>query len=191
MLFLKKDKKTKNTFSLVEILISLPLIALLTAFLFKQTFLISRLEKQHIQENRTLKQSIYFQKRIQKMLYSSVSHSLKIKNDGPSFGFQYDNGVNYNPEASNTVNAQLFLDHNKLVLNVSPKKSDVKNQRLIRKEFFFNHVDNVQFSYGICRDQSIIYTDKVPKNETPTLIKMVVFFENNKHTEQYLFRIEL
>ena len=136
----------KRAFSLVEVLIALPLLALLSSILLNTYFQISVWSKKE--------QAIYKEHLQERYMRVRLSHILShLVRDGKNkkpfykegiFYFKYDNGINKNPIASSTVSSTLFLREKSLYLEVFDK-----DKNLIRQEKLLDNIDEIEWQFGL------------------------------------------
>lgn len=139
--------KKRFAFTLLEIILSLPLIFLLFSFLIA-TLLSSHQHQQKLQKKeREVLQNHYFQKGLQKKL----SRVIKQKEISPDYlksdevFFSFNNGISRQKKLSGNLFAKLHLDKNSLTLSLYQKEK--KTLKKIREDELLNHVEKVHFEY--------------------------------------------
>ncbi len=134
----------RKPFILFEIIIALPLVALLLSFLVQSfSFMLS---KNHLLEQRyeIALERHYFQKRFQQIL----GRADKKKQKAPFFKersleFDFDNGLSLYEKASGKLHAHFFYDENQKELALDL----FKGHENIRHEILLTHVDAVWLEY--------------------------------------------
>ncbi len=185
----------RSSFSLLEILIALPLAGLLiTTLLTSYTSLVS-LNLKEKQASFSLQESHYFRLRFKKMLLSLEPEKRQLKPIETDLEFQYDNGVNRRPIASNEVFAKLVRKKNTLYLEVSKEvgEKNKKKKLFLREEELLSNVQNVDYEWGYLKDKEIAFQEEYSKKETPLALKIkVTFLEKPKGKlvqKNYLFEL--
>lgn len=185
MSYLVKTSRKRLTFSLLEILITLPLVSLLiTTALGSYTSLLT-LNQKHKEVSFQLQNSHYFRLRLKKMLQSVSPEELNFKTIENGISFHYNNGINRDPKASNAVVAHLVQDKNMLLLKVYKENEEIKS--LIRQEEFLVDINHIHFSWGYFRDNELVYLDALQK-ERPAALKIAAHSKESK-TKYYFFEL--
>lgn len=137
----------RRSFSLIELIIALPLVALLFTFLLKNFTATLSLNKESKELHQKALKVHYFQRRLQQIL-DRVEKG-KLKSDYFSekkLSFIFDNGMSYAPNARGRLFASLLLDQSdhKLKLNLY---SDDKMETLIRSEDMLTDIKDIKLEY--------------------------------------------
>lgn len=179
----------KSSFSLLEILIALPLMSLLMFTTIKTYTSLNALSLGHKKAAHKLKENQYFRERIKKMFSSLPSDQIKLKSNKNALEFHYDNGVNRAPFASNNVMAQLFLKQEQLTLKVY-KLDEKKKKTLIRKEVFFNDIIKAEYLWGYI-EEGVIQYFKEPKDNPALALKLNLTrkYNSKPKSETYIFEL--
>lgn len=137
------NNRRKNNFSLIEILVALPLISLLFVFLFQHHFSSLKIVHSSQKQYEKLLEKRYFNSRVNCMLHSMLKiNSLEsLKKTDHGLEFIYDNGPNKIASHSNEVLAKLFLKDNQLKLLVF--KEELSLKKSIREEILLKNVDSL------------------------------------------------
>ncbi len=181
----------RSSFSLLEILIALPLAGLLiTTLLTSYTSLIS-LNFKEKQASFILQESHYFRLRLKKMFLSLEPEKRKLKPIEKDLEFHYDNGVNRRPIASNEVLAKLVLKKNILCLQVSKEvgEKNKKKKHFLREEELLSNVQTVDYEWGYLESEKVAFQEEYLKEETPLALKMKVTFLKGSKPKNYLFEL--
>lgn len=173
-------RPNKKTFTLLEILIALPLVSLLISATLRSYTECALLSKTLHKKNEFLRESIYFNERMKKILSSQSFEKLKPSYQESRLEFEYDNGINRIPTASNTVSATLFIDQGKLILDVYKKveKKIVK----IRQELFFQEMAQFHVYWGYIKENKLVYSSELNEIEEPLALKIVLYKKINSRT---------
>lgn len=140
--------KKRHAFTLLEIILSLPLVFLLFSFLImmltastKHQYKLEALEKNVLEKH-------YFQKGLQKKL-SRVTKQKEIPVDQLKPNeviFEFDHGISKQKDLSGSLFGKLHLDENKLVLSLYKKEH--KTLKVIRNDTLLTDVKTVHFDYS-------------------------------------------
>lgn len=151
-------KRRKAAFSLVEVIVSLTLFAIvLTAIfsLYKHNSLylneLSRARKAtdalHIAQTRLSQIFTNLEMRKNRIFYTSKESSQETKN--PSLVFTFDNGIDADNHFANALLGKLFLDEKKrLCLVLWPDKEKFPHEeKTMRKEVLLENIESCQISF--------------------------------------------
>lgn len=166
-------RQKKKTFTLLELLITLPLVSFLISTTLKSYTECALLSKTLHKKNESLRESIYFSERMKKMISSISFEKLTPSFQNNRFEFEYDNGINRIPRASNTVSAALFVDEGKLILEVH--KTHEKETLKIRQEIFFQEMAEFQIYWGYIKENRLLYSQNLNEAQNPLALKIILF----------------
>ena len=185
----------RSSFSLLEILIALPLAGLLITTLLTSYTSLLTLNLKEKQTSFTLQESHYFRLRLKKMLLSLEPQKRQFNPIEKDLEFHYNNGVNKRPIASNEVLAYLVLKKNTLCLEVSKEVGDKnkKKKHFLREEELLSNVQNVDYEWGYLNGQKSAFQEEYLKKEAPLALKIKVTFLQKPKSKlvqkNYLFEL--
>lgn len=175
-------KTKKRTFTLLELLVSLPLIALLISFfLFSLKFFYFS-QKQQEQLLIAVKESFYFKYRLRKMLLSLPEKERDLQLEKDSLFFKMDHGVHIEPKASQKVKAKLFLEQGQLHLQIY-----YDDEKLLREEIYFHDILSLDYLWGYHEKNVWEYKKEVLKNQKPLSLKIKI--QKKDKEETFLFAL--
>ncbi|MCH9633227.1 MAG: hypothetical protein S4CHLAM6_15800 [Chlamydiae bacterium] len=137
----------RRSFSLIELIIALPLVALLFTFLLKNFTATLALNKKSKELHQKVLKVHYFQRRMQQFLDRVEKDKLKSNYFGEKkVGFVFDNGMSYTSNAKGKLFASLFLDKSNHILKLN-LYSDDKMEKLIRSEDMLTDIEDIKLDY--------------------------------------------
>lgn len=134
-------------FSLIEIVVSLPLITILFSFLLltltktlKNRTLLEEKKKEALENH-------YFQRRLQQKL-SHVTRQTDLLEEffSPEKAiFYFNNGISQDPKAKGVLKGKLFLENNSLMLHLYQEGKT--KETFVREEKLLTNVDSLSIDY--------------------------------------------
>lgn len=142
--------KKKRLFTLIEIMVTLSLFAIMVSTLFYWTHRHFSQRKQWDQLQGTLIEDRYFEKRVNNLLSKvslegTMEEKLQFSSDGQSLHFTFDNGPYIHPLLSNKVRCCLEKKEDLLLCTLAP----LCNKGNLPKITYplLDHVDRLSFSF--------------------------------------------
>ncbi|MCH9634242.1 MAG: hypothetical protein S4CHLAM7_09870 [Chlamydiae bacterium] len=179
----------RRTFSLIEVLIGLPLFALmLSSTLTNYTSLLT-LNKKELISHSEFQKSHYFRLRMKKILFNSDLREGPFKWEDQTLTFHYDNGINQTPLASNQVLGELSLKKGILKLAVSKEIEKQKDLLFLREERFFSGVKEVKYFWGYLKDKEVTFSEDPSDTEELLALKLKITFLEKSFNKEYLFEL--
>lgn len=139
--------KKRLAFTLLEIVLSLPLIFLLFSFLIMMLTASTKHQYNLQEKEKKVLQKHYFQKSLQKKL-SMVTEQKELPGDylkSNEVFFNFNNGISKEKELSGTLVAKLHLEDHNLMLSLYQKKN--KALKEVRDDALLNEVQKIHFEY--------------------------------------------
>lgn len=135
----------RNSFSLIEILVAMPLIALLLSFLYGH--MVTALKFNHALETKyqSVLKDRYFEKKLQYMLNNTPLRGGKKVLSPKSLTFTFDNGLGAILKTQGMMQAHLFFDEKSHELKLTLEK--LKTRKLVREEVLLENIDQIEFEY--------------------------------------------
>ncbi len=176
--------KKRTSFTLLELVIALPLLALLSSFfLFSlKSFSLQR-QKQEL-ALKEVKESFYFKYRLRKMLLSLPESQRNLQIENGKMSFFSDNGIHLNPEASNKVSTYLLHKDKRLCIQVRHFEDE---SFLIREEEYFKNVQSLEYFWGSYEENGWCYEKTKPKDKEPLSLMIKIQMENPKKKKKETF----
>ncbi len=137
----------RKAFSLIELIIALPLIALLFTFLLKNftSSLLMNKKAEHLHQ--VALNEHYFQRRLQQILSRFEKEKQKMEYfQEKVLEFTFNNGMSKNPTTKGQLFSTFFLDPEDQTLKLELYK-DSKKETLLRTEELLKNVEAVKFHY--------------------------------------------
>ena len=183
----------KRSFTLIEVTLALPLMALIFSFLF-MTY--SRTVKNNkdldLRENRALKDH-YFQRRLQKKLWLATDEKKAPKEffKKEAFLFYYYHGISLDPHARGKLLAKLFLENRTLKLALYQNKG----KTLVRTEALLEDIDqlNIEYLYeASSTNNKIMDSLSVNPQETKEMnfVAINLHLTKGQDTKKYFFHLQ-
>lgn len=166
--------RKKNPFSLLEILMALPLLALFISMGVSAYLNLMKLSHKEKTQTRKSKELHYFESRLQRMLLSTKVDQIQYEED--TLSFPYDNDVHENPKYSGEVLATLELKKRPLVLKV------LQENDLLRQETYFKDLKSIELAFGYIDEDGLFFDSKLKENQPLVLLKVELAFPDNRKT---------
>lgn len=134
----------RRAFTLIELMVTLPLLMILTTFLLKSyAFSSKSLKVMNVDHQKALKEH-YFQRRLQKILDRAVICQQKKEHfQKGSLDFKFDNGMSEDERLRGRVCAKLFYDETARCI----KLCLLKHNQILREEILLEKVNSCELSY--------------------------------------------
>jgi hypothetical protein len=146
--------QTKKHFTLIEVVVSLCLITIILTFLFGYFAQITKIEINIAKTKKKVYEKNHLLVRLNNILsqisFTDINKSpfytkYKKKNEYLSLYFNFDNGIDPDPNYSDIIKARLFIDEKKdLCLELEPNDEKIKTKR---KEILLKDINHIEFKF--------------------------------------------
>jgi hypothetical protein len=146
-------KIKKRFFSLIEVIITLFLSALIITSLFSFFKNVMKIENDIEKAKKIAFQNENLHIRLTQIFFEIKSSDLYLDENNELY-FIFDNGIDKIAKYSNKVFAKLAIKDNNLTLFISNKYIDEKNKN-IREEILFKNVKNLEYKFLAKKDEKL------------------------------------